>query len=199
MTSKAVASRRGIIELFCGAGGFTWGWRRAGFVPLVSIDHDPLATRTHQFNFGGSQALTLHRDLRTFGPTELAGLIGRRPKGLLAVVGGPPCQGWSKVGRGKMRSLQQRARSLLHDPRNRLYRQYLEYVAAFRPPICVMENVPGMLSIEGENRAEVLLTNFADVGYRATMAVVNAVAFGVPQDRRRLIFLGVRRDLSIHL
>lgn len=194
-----ISSRRGIIELFCGAGGFSWGWRKAGFSPLASIDHDPVATRTHQFNFGMSHGLTLNRDLLEFGPEDLADLLGRRPRGLLAVVGGPPCQGWSKVGRGKMRSLQQRARSLLQDPRNRLYRRFLDYVAAFRPALCVMENVPGMLSIEGRNVTEAILDNFETAGYRATVALVNAASFGVPQERRRLIFIGVRRDLGLRI
>lgn len=194
-----LAARRGVIDLFCGAGGFTWGWVRAGFIPLVSIDHDAIAARTHELNFGSSGGLTLNRDLRLFRPEQLARLIGRRPRGLLAVVGGPPCQGWSRVGRGKMRSLRQGARSLLRDPRNRLYRRFLDYVAFFRPPVVVMENVPGMLSIEGENVTHAILASFADIGYRCTVALVNARWFGVPQDRRRLIFIGTRRDLSLRI
>src|SRR5689334_9710582 len=127
MRQSLLAARRGVIELFCGAGGFSWGWDRAGFDLLASVDVDPVAARTHELNFGSRHGLTLNRDLDTFGPRELAALIGRRPPGLLAVVGGPPCQGWSKVGRGKMRSLQVKARSLLHDPRNRLYRRFLAF------------------------------------------------------------------------
>lgn len=184
--------RRGVIELFCGAGGLGWGWREAGFEQIASIDHDPVATRTYELNLGRDHGLVLNRDLQTFGPSKLAQLIGPRPRGLAAIVGGPPCQGWSKVGRGKMRSLSQRARSLLRDPRNGLYRRFLEYVAYFRPPLCVMENVPGMLSIEGENIAHAILANFGEIGYRASVAVVNARWFGVPQDRRRLIFIAVR-------
>jgi DNA (cytosine-5)-methyltransferase 1 len=194
-----LASRRRIIELFCGAGGFTWGWARTGLTPLASIDHDPVATRTHELNFSDARGLTLNRDLRSFGPAQLAQFIGRRPRDLLAVVGGPPCQGWSKVGRGKMRSLQDRARSLLLDPRNTMYRRFLEFVAFFRPPVVVMENVPGMLSIEGENVANAVVANFAEVGYRATVALVNARSFGVPQDRRRLIFIATRRDLPVRI
>ena len=184
--------RRGVIELFCGAGGFGWGWREAGFSRIASIDHDPVAARTCELNLGVDHGLILNRDLDAFGPAKLAKLIGTRPGGLAAIVGGPPCQGWSKVGRGKMRSLDQRARNLLRDPRNGLYRRFLEYVSYFRPPLCVMENVPGMLSIEGENIADAILANFRSIGYRATVAVVNARWFGVPQDRKRLIFLAVR-------
>lgn len=98
-----------------------------------------------------------------------------------------------------MRSLDTSARSLLNDPRNRLYRRFLEFVSRFRPPVCVMENVPGMLSIEGRNVAESMLSHFDDIGYRTTFALVNARWFGVPQDRRRLIFLGIRSDLRLPL
>lgn len=188
-----------VIELFGGAGGLTWGWRRAGFRPVVSIDKDTAAAKTHEFNFREEHTLTLNRDLDRFGPGDLEELLGGRPDRLLAVTGGPPCQGWSKVGRGKLRSLHGRANSLLHDPRNSLYRQFISYVGHFRPPVCVMENVPGMLNLEERNVAEEVVINFDEVGYRATYALVNARWFGVPQDRKRLIFLGVRNDLSLTL
>lgn len=191
--------RQYVIELFCGAGGFTWGWRRGGFHPLVSIDHDPVAARTHELNFGDENCLTLNRDLRSFGPEHLADVVGKRPRGVLAMIGGPPCQGWSRVGRGKMRSLAQRARSLLHDPRNRLYMRFLDFVDYFRPPIVVMENVPGMLSLEGDNRADVVRANFGEIGYRCSVALINARWFGVPQDRWRLIFIATRRDLQLRI
>jgi DNA (cytosine-5)-methyltransferase 1 len=197
MTSRDLTSRKEVIELFCGAGGFTWGWNRAGFVTRAAIDHDVAATRTHELNF--PHTLTLHRDLTAFQPEDLVELLGGRGRGLLAVVGGPPCQGWSKAGRGKLRSLDSTAESLLRDPRNQLYRRFLDFVRHLRPPICVMENVPGMMSIEGRNVAETVRTHFANIGYRCSVELVNARWFGVPQDRRRLIFLCVRDGLDLQL
>jgi DNA (cytosine-5)-methyltransferase 1 len=188
-----------VIELFSGAGGFTWGWKRAGFRPIAAVEIDSAAARTHEMNFHDGSTLTLNRDLNRFTPSDLESLVGRRTTRLLAVTGGPPCQGWSKVGRGKLRSLQGGAETLLTDPRNSLYRCFVDYVAHFRSPIFVMENVPGMLNLEGKNIAEEVATNFADVGYRTTFAIVNARWFGVPQDRLRLIFLGVRSDLTLQL
>lgn len=188
-----------IIELFSGAGGFTWGWRRAGFRPVVAIDSDTAAARTHELNFHESHTLSLNRDLRDFGPSHLEKLLGQPPRRLLAVTGGPPCQGWSKAGRGKLRSLQSRAKSLLDDPRNSLYKQFQAYVAHFRPPVCVMENVPGMLNLEGRNVADEVVDNFRQIDYRTTYSIVNARWYGVPQDRKRLIFIGVRSDLSLRL
>lgn len=188
-----------VVDLFSGAGGFTWGWHRAGFRAVASIDNDTAAARTHELNFGASHCLCLNRDLKQFGPDMLEDLLGGRPAQLLAVIGGPPCQGWSKAGRGKLRSLRGRAQSLLDDPRNSLYRQFVRYVEHFRPPVYVMENVPGMLNLEGRNVAEEVADNFDGIGYFTTYSVVNARWFGVPQDRRRLIFIGVRNDLDLDL
>lgn len=189
----------GVIDLFSGAGGFTWGWKRAGVPPIAAVDHDEAAANTHKLNFREKGAMTLVRDLTKFGPDELDSMLGVRRPGLLAITGGPPCQGWSKVGRGKLRSLRGAAESLLKDPRNDLYRQFLAYVAHFEPPIYVMENVPGMMNLEGRNVADEVKLNFEDIGYLSTYAVVNARWFGVPQDRKRLIFIGVRADLSFDL
>jgi DNA (cytosine-5)-methyltransferase 1 len=186
-----------VIELFAGGGGFTWGWHRAGFRPVAAVEIDTAAARTHELNFREDHTLSLNRDLNEFGPDQLENLLGKRSRRLLAVTGGPPCQGWSKAGRGKLRSLRGRAQSLLEDPRNSLYKQFVAYVAHFRPPICVMENVPGMLNLEERNVAAEVVMNFREIGYRVTYSVVNARWFGVPQDRKRLIFIGVREDLDL--
>lgn len=189
----------GVVELFAGAGGFTWGWRRAGFQTIAAIDSDTAAARTHELNFGDNHGLFLNRDLNTFGPLALRKVLGRRPRRMLAIIGGPPCQGWSKAGRGKLRSLRDRTRSLLHDPRNHLYRVFLTYVDHFRPKLCVMENVPGMMSIEGFNVAEIIVGHFQAIGYHCTYHVINARWFGVPQDRRRIIFVATRRNASLRI
>lgn len=184
----------GFVELFCGAGGFTWGWTRAGYVPLAALDSDVAALRTHEVNFGNHGTLILKRDLANFTPEKLRTLLGPQSAHVQVVVGGPPCQGWSKVGRGKLRSLRGVATSLLEDPRNQLYKRFLDYVSEFKPLVCVMENVPGMLSVEGLNVAKAVACNFSDIGYRCTYAVVNGSWFGVPQNRDRLIFIAVRAE-----
>lgn len=191
--------RRGIIDLFSGAGGFTWGWVQAGFCPISAIDTDVAALRSHELNFGGANELVLCRDLSVFGPRELQSLFRAREKDLFAIIGGPPCQGWSRAGRGKIRSIQGAAAQLLDDPRNQLYKRFMEYLHYFQPPVCVMENVPGMLSIEGVNVADAVKRNLEDIGYACSYGVVTARWFGVPQERRRLIFIGVRRDLGVRL
>lgn len=182
---------RGVIDLFCGAGGFSWGWREAGFDLLTAIDVEGSALRSHELNFRESCKLTLRRDLSTYSPEDLQREARKPLLKPVAVIGGPPCQGWSKVGRGKIRSLRGMAANLLDDPRNQLYRQFLEFVRFFQPSACVMENVPGMLSVEGRNIADLVVLNFSEIGYHCTYDVVNARWFGTPQDRRRLIFCAV--------
>lgn len=193
---RTAGSHPGFIELFCGAGGFTWGWQRAGFAPLAAVDSDVAALRTHEWNFGNEHALVLNRDLAAFEPAALRSLLRGKGSHLLAVIGGPPCQGWSRVGRGKLRSLNVVADSLLADPRNRLYNRFLDFVEHFASPVCVMENVPGMLSVEGVNVAAAVAQHFDDIGYACSYALVNARWFGAPQDRKRLIFIGVRKQLG---
>jgi len=187
------------VNLFCGAGGFTWGWVRAGFIPAACIDNDSAALRTHEINLANLECAVLQRDLANISVPKLCDLLGLRPRGVLTIVGGPPCQGWSKVGRGKIRSLGKAGRDLISDPRNTLYRRFIAVVSYLKPKVCVMENVPGMLSIEDRNIAEVVQVNFEEAGYDCTYSLVNARWFGVPQNRQRLIFIGTRKGSRVSI
>lgn len=199
MTRRSTSNGPGLLELFSGAGGFSWGWHRAGYTPVAAIDNDVAASRSYEVNFGREGTLVLKRDLTNFGPQDLREKLGRRVNQVEIIAGGPPCQGWSRAGRGKIRSLRGVAASLLEDPRNQLYRRFLDFVGDFQVPVCVMENVPGMLQLEGVNVAAAVTRHFRDFGYRSTHALVNAGWFGVPQDRTRLIFIGVREDLDLRI
>jgi DNA (cytosine-5)-methyltransferase 1 len=185
-----------VIELFAGAGGMSWGWKRIGLAPTVAIDHDEHAVESHKLNF--PETLAVQADLHKFGPDELEMTV-RLPHKVLAIIGGPPCQGFSTVGRAKLRSLRGAAESLLNDPRNSLYKRYVNFVDALQPAVIVMENVPGMRRIEGEDVSAAIVENFEAVGYRTTSMLVNARDFGVPQDRRRVIFVGTRKKLKLDI
>jgi DNA (cytosine-5)-methyltransferase 1 len=167
----------------------------------VAIDHSAVAVETLQGNFSDHGIKALVRDLATFSPRDLQAYLnrlGERPS-FDVIVGGPPCQGWSSVGRGKMRSLRTPGgrRQEDSDPRNELYKNFLEYVRFFKPPVAVMENVPGMLSHNGRNVASFVAESLDAVGYEVKWELLNASEFGVPQVRERLIFVGIRKDLNL--
>jgi DNA (cytosine-5)-methyltransferase 1 len=190
-----------VLDLFAGAGGFSLGFHWAGFRTAVAIDHSAVAVETLEGNFSDHGIKALVRDLASFKPRDLEAYLMRIDEraSFDVIVGGPPCQGWSSVGRGKMRSLRTPGgrRQEDSDPRNELYKNFLEYVRYFKPPVAVMENVPGMLSHNGKNVATYVAESLDAVGYTVTWAVLNASEFGVPQVRERLIFVGIRNDLNI--
>lgn len=187
-------SSAGFLDLFAGAGGMTWGWKRAGFLPTAAIDFDEPALLTHAANFG-PDCLSLQRDLKRYHPKQLEAELGSKFRPF-AVVGGPPCQGWSRAGRGKLRSLRNRPARIVDDPRNALFRRFIAYTRYFQPAVFVMENVPGMLRLDGIEVADEIVNEFARIGYNTLYSLVNARWFGVPQDRRRLIFIGSRADIN---
>ena len=185
---------RTVVDLFGGAGGFSLGFRRAGFRIAAAVDHDELAGETFRRNF--SQLQPEHPPL-VFSGEE--GDMSAFPFGEIAppdvVIGGPPCQAYSKIGRGKLASLSDR--SFAEDPRNDLYRTFVNAIATWRPKALVMENVPGMLSVNGHNVADQVAEDLAGCGYDVRYTMLNAVWYGVPQHRERLFFLGYRADLGI--
>lgn len=200
-----------VLDLFAGAGGLTLGFHWAGYKPAIAIDHSPLAVETLEANFAHRGLKALLRDLASFGPADLkAWLLEKQiPPNFDVLVGGPPCQGWSKVGRGKLRALGNgsgasardngggRRVDATRDPRNELYKRYLLFVEAFRPRVALMENVPGMLSHDRRNVAEEIRIALSALGYKTSLKLLNAVDYGVPQLRERLFFVGVREDLNL--
>jgi DNA (cytosine-5)-methyltransferase 1 len=185
-----------VIDLFSGAGGLSLGFRAAGCVIRAAVDADRAAGESFLCNFTTLQPecppLVLagpEYDLERMHLEQVAWTC--RPD---FVIGGPPCQAFSRLGRGKLDSLSDEG--FVGDPRNRLYRKFLEAVALWQPQAVVMENVPGMLSVAGVNYAAVVTGELAELGYRAGYALLNAVWYGVPQFRERLFFIGIRGDLG---
>lgn len=191
--------RPAVLDLFAGAGGFSLGFHWAGCQTAVAIDHHPVAVETLQANFGHLGTVALLRDLARLPPKKLEAELQQLnlTSEFDVVIGGPPCQGWSRVGRGKLRSLRGESSKAEFDPRNHLYENFLRTIDHFRPKVSVMENVPGMLSHNGKNVAETVADAMRDFGYLPSWTLIDAVDFGVPQSRKRLFFVGVRKDLGI--
>jgi DNA (cytosine-5)-methyltransferase 1 len=189
-----------VIDLFSGAGGMSLGFRAAGCRILAGVDEEDTANATFLENFArlqpGFQPFVPspgEGDLHVFDLDTIPGV-----EEVDIVIGGPPCQGFSRIGRAKLDWLQEagyREEGFEEDPRNELYKIFLSAVRRWKPRAFVMENVPGMLSIGGQNVAEEIGGDLADSGYRVGYAVLNAVWYGVPQFRERLFFIGVREDL----
>ena len=169
------------LDLFCGAGGLAEGFRMAGYRSIGGIDIDPDAIATFAANFRGADAIC--GDLRQAKVRERAVALAKQAD---IIIGGPPCQGFSQV-RNHSR--------LIDDPKNSLYREFVRVLADTQPSAFLMENVTGMDQMGV--RAQILEDLSLDGAYRIRSQVVDAADFGVPQSRKRLLFLGVRSTLNL--
>ena len=169
-----------VLDVFCGAGGFSEGFRQAGFRIAAGTDIDPDACATYAHNF--PDTVTVCGDLTKQAirsrVVEAAGAVD-------VVVGGPPCQAFSQV-RNHDRALE--------DPRNRLYREFLWLLKRVHPRAFIMENVLGLAQLRVQERIakDLVLSG----RYRVSVQEVDACDFGVPQTRKRLLFVGLRTSLD---
>lgn len=174
------------IDLFCGAGGLSEGFRQAGFRVLAGNDFDEVAGQTYAathldavFLPGPIQDITARRLLKETG-------LARGE--LDCLIGGPPCQAFSVYNH-------QRG---MHDDRSQLFREYLRLVEGLSPKWIVMENVTGILSAGGGEAVREISAGLEILGYRVEMKTLKAEEFGIPQERRRVVFIGTREDASIN-
>lgn len=166
------------IDLFCGAGGMSTGFEMAGFTPVLAIDNWQDSLDTYLFNHPGSQ--TLCADLSSIDISKVAERY--RINSVDLIIGGPPCQGFSIAGK-----------RIVDDIRNKLYKSFVSFVEYFSPRVFVMENVPNILSIGDGAVRETILADFRRLGYDVTYKVLTASDYGVPQNRRRAIFVGLKK------
>ena len=165
-----------VVDLFSGAGGLSEGFREAGFTVLAGTDNDPDAMATYSLNFPEAAAIT--GDIRD---PSVKKRVLEHARAASIVVGGPPCQAFSQV-RNHTR--------MIDDPRNSLYREFVNVLRDALPMAFLMENVTGMDQMGV--REQILSDLSLDGEYRVLAQVVDAADFGVPQTRKRLLFIGVR-------
>ena len=170
------------IDLFCGAGGLSKGFMDAGFDIIVGVDNDKDALNTFALNHNGAEAI--NEDLskeETF--EKIKQIAGKRT--IDVIVAGPPCQGFSLTGPRNF-----------DDERNKLYLAVLKMVKEYQPKGFIIENVPGMATLyEGQIKDEIL-RRFKEMGYNIDCRILKACDYGVPQMRKRLVFMGVRKDIG---
>ena len=177
------------VDLFCGCGGFTLGMECAEFQCLAAIDFNPQAVEVFRANFTDVPH-ALERDLTQFAPHDLEKLTGTNCVDV--IVGGPPCQGFSQA---RQVDGTNHGHRIINDSRRHLYREFLKFVAHFKPKVFVIENVLGIRSASsGEYFTRVQAEGRA-LGYRVVPRIEDASKLGVPQMRRRQLFIGIRVDV----
>lgn len=169
-----------VFDCFSGLGGLSLGAELAGFDVVGGVDADEGAIKVYQQAF--PHALALHHDLLQESPREILRLAGVTRGDVDVLLGGPPCQPYSVNNH-------QRG---THDARCDLVATYLEFVSTLQPSWLVMENVPGFASIEDGAFLRALLRSLRCRGYHCKFEILNAIQFGVPQRRRRLVVIAGR-------
>jgi DNA (cytosine-5)-methyltransferase 1 len=176
---------RTAIDLFCGAGGLSEGFRQAGFTVLAGNDFDDFAGQT--FSATHPDAVFIGGPIQNITAKQLLKAAGLKRGELDCLIGGPPCQAFSVYNH-------QRG---MHDERSGLFREYLRIVEGLQPKWVVMENVTGITSVGGGQAVEEILSGLAEHGYQVETRVLKAEEYGVPQERRRILFIGNRLGLPI--
>jgi DNA (cytosine-5)-methyltransferase 1 len=174
------------IDLFAGAGGLSLGFEQAGFLVAAAVEIDPIHGAAHKFNF--PDCAVLPRSVVGLSGAEIRKVAGLGDSNIDVVFGGAPCQGFSLMG--------QRA---LDDPRNALVGEFVRIVSELRASYFVFENVKGLTVGEHKAFLAELIEAFECAGYnvRLPWRVLNASAYGVPQERERLILFGARAGLPL--
>lgn len=191
-----------VLDLFSGCGGISLGFHAAGFTISGAVEIDVDAAKSHALNFHSSpedyQIHSKHWDITQTEPKELASTLGFADvcNSIDVIVGGPPCQAFARVGRAKLREVDEHPEAFVRDPRGNLYLRYLYYVRAFRPLALLMENVPDVLNYGGHNIAEEMTEVLGDLGYVCRYTLLNAVHYGVPQMRERMFLVAYVKELN---
>ena len=211
------------IDLFAGAGGLSEGFIRAGFNPIAHVEMNPdacntLKTRTafhylkekgrvNEYNEYLKGEITrdelwskipqhlissvINKEISPETLPQIFNIIDQelQEKDVDIVIGGPPCQAYSVAGRAR--------KNMDDDPRNHLYKHYVEFLKRYKPKMFVFENVPGILSASNGKYLEKIFSAVKEQGYELEKNVLNAKDFNVLQDRKRVIIIGWRKDLKL--
>ena len=169
------------IDLFCGCGGLSLGFEKAGINVLVGIDAWQDAITTFNYNHKNSKGICA--DLSTLEPSEIEKELNGKSVDL--IIGGPPCQGFSVAGK-----------RIVDDVRNKLYKNFVRFVEYYKPKAFMMENVPNILSIGGGIVRDSIVKDFSELGYKVVYQVLTASNYGTPQNRRRAVFVGFKNGFE---
>jgi DNA (cytosine-5)-methyltransferase 1 len=170
------------VELFAGGGGLGEGFTRAGFDIAVAVEWDRCAAQTYRVNHPGT--VVVEADATTVTAAHIKMLAPRAAKAA-AIIAGPPCQGYSIAGKRQAA-----------DGKNSLYQAVVKLAAELRPRFVAIENVPGLRHVGGQSFEATINDALGEAGFNSAAYLLRACDYGVPQLRRRLLFLAQRSDLG---
>ena len=166
-----------LVSLFAGAGGMDLGFEKAGFNVIWANEYDNTIWETYRKNHA---SILDERDIRTIKSSEI-------PDDCDGIIGGPPCQSWSEAG----------ALRGINDDRGKLFYEFVRILKDKQPKFFIAENVSGMLANVHKSAVENIIKMFNESGYDITIKLLNAADYGVPQDRKRVFYVGFRKDLNV--
>lgn len=175
---KVLDNKLSYIDLFSGAGGLSLGFEKAGFKNIFSLDSEQNFCKTYKRNF--PEHKLIEKDITSLTKKEILDHVGNVK--INVIVGGPPCQGFSIAGGI--------GRKFIDDPRNHLFKEFLRFVEIIKPDFFVMENVARLFTHNKGGTREEIISKFKKIGYKVECRILNSADYGVPQMRRRVIFIG---------
>jgi DNA (cytosine-5)-methyltransferase 1 len=171
-----------VIDLFCGCGGLSYGFIQSGYDVTLGVDHDDAALKTFEANHPDS--VTLNTDLSK--PGIVRDIKKRTGKGKVdVIIAGPPCQGFSLTGPRNF-----------DDDRNKLYLTVIKMVGSLKPKAFLVENVPGLVGLYKGMIKDEIIKRFEQKGYNVSVETLCAADYGVPQLRKRVFFVGLKKNLG---
>lgn len=171
-----------VISLFSGCGGLDLGFERAGFSVPVANEFDSSIFETFKINHPKTHLI--EGDVRQISKDDILPFISGEVDG---IIGGPPCQSWSEAG--SLRGI--------NDARGQLFYDYIRILRDFKPKFFLAENVSGMLANRHSDAVKNILKLFDEAGYDVSLTMVNAKNYGVAEERKRVFYIGFRKDLNI--
>lgn len=172
------------VDFFSGCGGLSSGLEMAGHECLLGVDNNKDSMETFKANHKSADVLS--KNINEITEADLRKILGKRFNKIDAVVGGPPCQGFSTIGKGDVK-----------DSRNNLPFEFIRMVRILRPHLVIMENVKGLLSKKNENVLNNIRTALCNAGYFTEVKLLSSDDYGVPQKRQRMILIGAKKKRNI--
>ena len=167
-----------VISLFSGCGGLDLGFERAGFEIPIANEFDKTIWETFKANHPATNLI--EGDIRNINEDDF-------PLDVDGIIGGPPCQSWSEAG--SLRGID--------DERGQLFFDYIRILKKVQPKFFLAENVPGMLAVRHKSAVDNIVSMFEDCGYNISITMVNAKNYGVAEERKRVFYIGFRKDIDI--